>query len=212
MASSGTGPRTTSQPSWQCCAGQPRALISQLRLGPGPVVRIRCPPLLSKQWDVPCPPAAGLSGLGTPSVHYRLPLALQPLPELHPGQEQPEVCRHAHHPDHLHQQPQPHGLRLQAGENREGLGWLWTSRNPHEPHPKSCWGGGCPQPPKGSLDCVMSAHLPPVPGTEEVGGISHVFCGISPGDGETKFILRGARSPGFDPIPGDVPVLSLVFS
>lgn len=65
---------------------------------------------------------------------------------------------------------------------------------------------------KECLDCVMSAHLPPVPGAEEVGGISHVFCGISPGDGETKFILRGARSPGFDPIPGDVPVLSLVFS
>lgn len=127
-----------------------------LRLGPGPVMRTRCPSLLWKQWDVPCPPAAGLSGLGIPSPHYHLPLALQPLPELHPGQEQPEVCRHAHHPDHLHQQPQPHGFRLQAGESGEGLGWLWTGRcilMYHTPGltgagdapslPRECLGGLC---------------------------------------------------------------------
>lgn len=76
MAGLGTGPRTRSQPSCQCCADQPRALISQLRLGPGPVVRTRCPSLLWKQWDVPCPPAAGLSGLGSP--FFTLPFAPSP--------------------------------------------------------------------------------------------------------------------------------------
>lgn len=65
MAGLGTGPRSRAQPSWQCCAGQPRAFISQL----GPVVRTRCPSLLCKQWDVPCPPAAGLSGLGKPLLY-----------------------------------------------------------------------------------------------------------------------------------------------
>lgn len=60
------------------------------------------------------------------------------------------------------------------------------------------------------VGCVMSAHLPAVPGAEEVGGISLVLCGISPGDGKTQVPLPGARSPGFDPTPADVPVLFLV--
>lgn len=40
--------------------------------------------------------------------------------DLHPGEEQPAVCWHDNQPDHLDQQPQPAGLRLQTGETEGG--------------------------------------------------------------------------------------------
>ncbi|XP_027760287.1 SHC-transforming protein 1 [Empidonax traillii] len=43
--------------------------------------------------------------------------------------------------------------------------------------PKECLGGLCD---------LLSAHLPAVPRAEEVGGISRMLCGVSPGDWEGR--------------------------
>lgn len=45
------------------------------------------------------------------SESFLLPFAAHPsVSDLHPGEEQPAVCRHDNQPDHLDKQPQPAGL------------------------------------------------------------------------------------------------------
>lgn len=95
--------------------------------------------------------------------------------------------------------------QVRMGRGWAGFGQAGILRN----HPRSCWGRDAPCLSRECLDGLsVNAHLPPR--AEEVGGISHVLCGIFPGDSETQVSLPGARS-GFDPTPDDVPVLFLVF-